>query len=294
MIAEMAGLGFSHVELSHGIRISLVPGILKAVEDGLVKVSSCHNFCPLPPGVMHAAPNIFMPSSQDPREQDQWIRNTKRSIDFASQVGASVLVCHLGAVSFFWMNPAKRLKHYLQQHPLDPQTRDLRYEALRDKVMEKIRKRMVTHVEIIRDCLGQVFEHAKTKGVRLGFENRERVEELPLDGEFEAFFDALPPDAPVGYWHDAGHADLKEHMLLLKHREHLQTHAKRLLGFHLHDVSREGQDHQEVGSGRIDFEMLSSFWRPHHLLVLELSPRLETAEVQTSKTRIETLLSRAS
>ena len=51
MLAEMAGLGFKHVELSHGIRIPLVPGILRAVEEGVVKISSTHNFCPLPTGV---------------------------------------------------------------------------------------------------------------------------------------------------------------------------------------------------------------------------------------------------
>ena len=38
MLSEMAGLGFDRVELSHGIRITLVPGILRAVEEGLVKV----------------------------------------------------------------------------------------------------------------------------------------------------------------------------------------------------------------------------------------------------------------
>ncbi|HRG57022.1 MAG TPA: hypothetical protein PLG56_13335, partial [Lacunisphaera sp.] len=32
MLKEMAALGFDHVELSHGIRITLVPGILKAVD----------------------------------------------------------------------------------------------------------------------------------------------------------------------------------------------------------------------------------------------------------------------
>ena len=31
MAQEMAGLGFGHIELSHGIRITLVPGILRAV-----------------------------------------------------------------------------------------------------------------------------------------------------------------------------------------------------------------------------------------------------------------------
>ena len=59
MVQEMAGLGFGHVELSHGIRITLVPGILRAVEEGMVKIGYTHNFCPLPTGVNHAAPNLF-------------------------------------------------------------------------------------------------------------------------------------------------------------------------------------------------------------------------------------------
>ncbi|MGK0177196.1 MAG: hypothetical protein ACI91V_001073, partial [Lentimonas sp.] len=48
MIDEMVGLGFKRIELSHGIRVSLVPGILKAIDEKLVEVSSVHNFCPLP------------------------------------------------------------------------------------------------------------------------------------------------------------------------------------------------------------------------------------------------------
>ena len=59
MLREMADLGFDQVELSHGVRIVLVPGILKAVEEGMIKVGSTHNFCPLPIGVVQAAPNLF-------------------------------------------------------------------------------------------------------------------------------------------------------------------------------------------------------------------------------------------
>lgn len=100
MLREMADLGYEYVELSHGIRITLVPGILKAVEEGVVKISSTHNFCPLPTGVVQAAPNLFEPSVTEHREHDQWLRHTKRSIDFAAQVKARVLVCHLGSVTF--------------------------------------------------------------------------------------------------------------------------------------------------------------------------------------------------
>ena len=93
MLVEMAELGFTHVELSHGIRITLVPGILRAVEEGIIQVSSVHNFCPLPPGVNQAAPNLFEPSASDPREHDQWLRYTRRSLEFAGQVGARIMVC---------------------------------------------------------------------------------------------------------------------------------------------------------------------------------------------------------
>ena len=102
MLQEMAQLGFQHVELSHGIRITLVPGIMRAVEEGVVSVSSTHNFCPLPTGVGQAAPNLYEPSSLDQREHDQWVRHTKRSIDFAGHLKGRVLVCHLGSVKFSW------------------------------------------------------------------------------------------------------------------------------------------------------------------------------------------------
>jgi sugar phosphate isomerase/epimerase len=79
-------------------------------------------------------------------------------------------------------------------------------------------------------------------------------------------------------------------MGLLNHRAHLEQNAPRLIGFHVHDVNAAGQDHQAVGSGKIDFAMVSSFWKPEHLLVLELSPRLTVEEVRSSKAKVEELL----
>jgi hypothetical protein len=45
--------------------------------------------------------------------------------------------------------------------------------------------------------------------------------------------------------------------------------------------------------GKIDFKMISQFWRPEHLLTLEFSPRLTVDEVRWSKERIEKLMSEA-
>jgi len=290
MALEMAGLGFDHIELSHGIRITLVPGILKAVEDGVVRIGSTHNFCPLPTGVTHAAPNLFQPSSPEHQEHDQWLRHTRRSIDFAAQVKAHVLVCHLGSVGFFWFNPADRLEAYARRHPGANLPADPAYQALLRKALARLRKKMGPFWERTRTSVNEILGYAAQKGVRLGFENREAFDELPLDEDYAGFLAGLPPIAPAGYWHDTGHADIKERMGLLDHRAHLEQLAPRLIGFHLHDVNADGHDHQGLGRGKIDFPMVSRFWRPEHVLVIELSPRVSVDDVKASKARVEELL----
>ncbi len=70
MLREIRDLGFEYAELSHGTRISLMPGILEAVDAGEMKISSLHNFCPLPIGVNYSAPNLYQFSSELPRERD--------------------------------------------------------------------------------------------------------------------------------------------------------------------------------------------------------------------------------
>lgn len=292
MLKEMAGLGFGRVELSHGIRITLVPGILKAVEQGIVRVGSVHNFCPLPMGVVQPAPNFFQPSSPSDQERDQWVRQTKRSIDFAAQVGAAALVCHLGSVNYLWLRPDRRMEAYLKAHPDAARTDDRAYRALVNKAFVKLRKKMGPYWERTRACVESVLDHAAQKGVVLGLENREAFVELPLDADFPELFAGLAPPLPVGYWHDSGHAHLKESAGLISHRAQLEANASRQVGFHLHDVDAEGNDHQAVGSGSIDFDMVSRFWRPEHLFVIELSPRIPVEGVLSSKARVEALLAK--
>lgn len=289
MAREMADLGFEYIELSHGIRITLVPGILKAVEEGVVRISSTHNFCPLPTGIVQAAPNLFEPSSLDPREHEQWLRHTKRSIDFAAQVKAPRLVCHLGSVSFFWFNPARKLRSFAHRHPQAVIPHDDEYQRVLTSSLAKLRKRMGPYWTRVQQSVNEVLGYAKEKGVKLGFENREKFEELPLDDDFAAFLGALPADASAGYWHDAGHAEIKQGMGLIDHRMHLDKLAPRLIGFHMHDVTAQHQDHQPIGAGTVDFKMISEYWRPDLALVIEMSPRVSVDDIRASKVRLEAL-----
>lgn len=290
MLREIADLGFTHAELSHGIRIVLLPGVIRAVEEGVIKISSTHNFCPLPTGVSQSAPNLFEPSAREHREHEQWLRHTKRSLDFAAQMKARVLVLHLGSVKFFWLNPARKLKSFIRHNPTLTIPGDRAYQAVLRKACEKLRAKMPLYWEQVLESIEEIRGYAAERGVGLGFENREKFEELPLDDDFGVLIDGLPQPHTAGYWHDTGHADIKQGLGLLEHRAHLEKNVSRLLGFHLHDVSADGKDHQPIGAGRIDFKMISGFWRPEHLLTLELSPRVKVEEVVESKARVEELI----
>ncbi len=292
MMCEIADMGFTYAELSHGIRITLLPGVIRAVEEGVIQISSIHNFCPLPAGVNQAAPNLFEPSSRDHRELDQWLRHTKRSLDLAVQVKARVMVAHLGSVSSFWFPPSRKFLAYLKANPEAAGNGDETYKTLLRKACERLRKKMPFYWQNVHDSLEDIRTYALERNISIGCENREKFEELPIDDDFEVLFTGLSQPNPCGYWHDAGHAEIKQSLGLIDHRLHLERNAARLLGFHLHDVSAKGKDHQPVGSGRIDFEMISSFWKPHHLLTLELSPRVSSEDVLSSKDKIEALLAK--
>ena len=291
MLKEMADLGFEWAELSHGIRITLVPGILKAVEEGVIKIASCHNFCPLPAGVTRAAPNLYVPSATDEREREQWLRHSRRTLDFAFQVKAKKVVLHLGAVAFFWGNPGRKLEEYMDSHAGADLSKDTAYQKNLAKSLTKIKDRMPPYWENTQKGLLTLLPYAVEKGLKLGFENRERFDELPLDADHPGLIAAMANPQGCGYWHDTGHAQIKQAMGLINHREHLEKNAPNAIGFHLHDV-KDGDDHQAIGSGKIDFEMISSFWRPEHTLVIELSPRLTVDEVRASKKRVDELVAK--
>src|SRR5712664_652649 len=98
MLREIRDLGFDYAELSHGTRISLLPGILQAVDAGEIKISTLHNFCPLPIGVNYSAPNLYQFSAQRPRERELAERYTLKTLEFAARAKAPAVVLHAGSI----------------------------------------------------------------------------------------------------------------------------------------------------------------------------------------------------
>jgi len=286
MIEEMVGLGFKRVELSHGIRMSLVPGILKAYEEGLMEVSTVHNFCPLPGSVQHAAPNLYQPSTKDGRERAMWTRYTLQTLDFAAKLNTDRMVIHSGSVWFMFGSPEVKLDKWVDESELKANQllESEEFSKQLKRALRPIRRKAKKAMPRVVDAYMSIAERAKELGICFCLENREGLQEVPLDDYWTDFLATDLPDAELfGYWHDTGHAAIKDQMGLLKHREHLEALSERLTGFHLHDVSESGRDHQVPGTGVIDFKMISEFVRPEHTLVLELSPRLTVEQVLQSR-----------
>ena len=80
-------LGFDSIELGHGIRLSLMPGIQQMFDAGQVRFTSLHNFCPLPVEVMVASPDCYQLSAVSFEERERAVKQTFQTIDFAERLG---------------------------------------------------------------------------------------------------------------------------------------------------------------------------------------------------------------
>jgi len=274
MLREIRELGFEHAELSHGTRISLLPGILEAVEAGEIKISSVHNFCPLPIGVDYAAPNLYKFSDQRPRDRELAERHTRKTLEFAARVKAPVIVLHLGSLDM------KDYTHKLEDMVGRGERAKPKYLGLCEEVNRQREAKKGPYVQRVYESLRKLLPEVEALGIKFGIENREALEELPLDGDFHLLFRELTSPALV-YWHDTGHAQIKENLGFLHHAFHLESLRDRLFGFHIHDVQFPGRDHCAPGTGTIDFAALKPMVKAEHIKVFEFSPALTVEEVKS-------------
>jgi len=275
MLQEIRDLGFEYAELSHGIRISLVPGIIEALDAGEMRISTLHNFCPLPMGVNWPAPNIFKFTADDPREQASAWKHSLKTLEMAERAKAKLVVLHCGEVEMRDYNEKleSMVAHGERETP--------KYRRIMEELEERRERKKEDAQARAMDLLGRLAVEASARGLLLGVENREAIEEIPFDHELPFFLDQLPDN--VRYWHDCGHAQIKDNLGFIQHAMHLEGLAPRLAGFHIHDViaDAEGQhDHCPPGSGMIDFAALKPFVRPDHIKVIELSPGVAAEDVR--------------
>jgi sugar phosphate isomerase/epimerase len=114
------------------------------------------------------------------------------------------------------------------------------------------------------------------------------LEEIPFDSDFPALLEEFASPTVV-YWHDFGHAQIKENLGIISHQMHLRSLQQRLGGVHIHDVEFPGRDHRPPGSGTVDFAALRPLVSPEAIKVFEFSPRLSAGEVRGGVEHVRSL-----
>lgn len=282
MLREIRELGFEYAELSHGIRLTLLPGIFEAVDAGEIKISSVHNFCPLPMGVERAAPNIFKFTADNPRERENAFKHTIKSLETATRVKAQVVVLHMGAVEM------KDYTDRLLDLVKDGKKETPKYQKLLEEACMKREERKDRPMEYAQEILRRLVAEAEPRGLKLGIENREAVEEIFFESDYPLFLKEFTSPSVV-YWHDTGHAQIKENLGLIDHAFHLSAMSGRMAGLHIHDVEFPGRDHRAPGTGTIDWKGLKPMIKPHHLKILEFSPSLTVEQVKSGAAHVRAI-----
>ena len=280
LLREVRELGFEYAELSHGTRISLMPGILEAVDGGEMKISTLHNFCPLPMGVNYSAPNLYQFSAERPRERELAVRYTLKTLEFAERVKARLVVLHLGSVEM--KDYTDKLKEMLGRG----ERGSPKYDRLCAELSEKREAKKEKFVQNTYETLNRIVPEAESRGLKLGIENREALEEIPFETDFPFLFREFTSPSVV-YWHDTGHAQIKENLGFIHHTLHLETFRDRLAGFHIHDVQSPARDHCAPGTGVVDFAALKPSVKREHIKVFEFSPSLTVEEVKSGVAHVQ-------
>ncbi len=83
--------------------------------------------------------------------------------------------------------------------------RSSEHADVRERFIEDRMKSASLHLEALRRSLLELVEDAEALGVRLGLENRDHYNEIPLPDELDELL-ALRPGT-IEYWHDTGHAE---------------------------------------------------------------------------------------
>lgn len=271
---EARALGFEYIEISHGTKVSLLPGLMKAFDAGIIRVTSLHNFCPSPVEVLIDAPDAYEFTSHRENERERALALTKQTIQMATRFGASRVVLHLGTV------PMKEHTRKLEEMALKGEIYSRPYIDLKLQFVAEREKLSAFYLDRARAALRELLPIAEQARVALAVETRSHYEQVPNEKELLALMAEFQDNPWLGTWHDFGHVQRKANLGLLDHAQLLQALAPKLLGCHVHDVDWPHKDHRvPLSTGGVAFEKLLPCIPQNIPLVWELSPSQRRAHV---------------
>lgn len=268
LLAPLLRMGFEGMELDFRVTPELLEELRPSLKKGDPKVVSLHNFCPVPEGLPphKASGDAFNMASLDPEERREAIRWTCRTLEVAHELEAKAVVLHLGYMDLDAESPHEAFREGRWGE-----------EKLRD-YLELRTSKAPRHLDAILLCLDRILQRAEELGVQVGIENRYYLHEFPLGDEIGRILEEFS-GAPIGYWHDTGHAHVLETLGAVKHEELLRRYGPRIVGVHLHDAN-DLKDHLPPGKGVIDFEMVLKYLPEGAVKVMEIHPPASEGEIE--------------
>ena len=279
LIQEVLDAGFHSVELGYDLRLDLVPGVRRMVTDGAVTVTSLHNFCPIPVGAPIGHPELFTLASHDPRIRQGAVKHTTDTIRFAAEIGAHAVVAHAGYVDVRMITP-ELIKLYEAGEQCSS-----RFERLKLKAIVRRDDKARRHLDYLCESIELLLPVLQASRIALAFENLPLWESCPNEPEMEEI--ARRFDSPyIRYWHDFGHAYIRDALGFTSHKRWLERLRPWLAGMHIHDASSPSRDHLMPPRGKINFASFKEILRSDTIAVLEPAPGTDVADIQEAARRI--------
>ncbi len=273
LLAALEGFEITGIELEYRINTKVFHQMKPLLLRSRLPVVSIHNFFPVP-GIIKSGQGSgdhFLLSHPDREERLNAIKWTRRTIEHANDLEAGVVVLHCGRVD---IDPGiDQIHAYYQSDRITSE------EALNfiSKAKEHRDRHKPKYIDSLLSSLDRLLGVAERYHVTLALENRYHYHELPGPNDFPVIFNEFD-GAPLGYWHDTGHAHVNDILSMTEADALLSRNLDRLVGIHLHDAVGL-TDHLPPGTGDIDFSKIMNHLSPDTIKVIELKPGTQDADI---------------
>lgn len=291
MCDEIRELGFEYIEASHGMPLSMLPGLMQAVEEKRIRVAGVHNFFPAPIDVRGDAPDAFRFTSHRPEQRARALNLTMETLRAAAALGASYVVLHMGEVELFRGHKATHTLQRMVRHGLAGTEE---YARVKGELVRRRIKLAPLYLQRAKEALYALVDKAKELNLVLGVEGRSHFEQVPGELEFPDLLEEFADCPHVRYWHDFGHIQRKHNLLLLNHDTYLRKLSPYMYGAHVNDVQWPQRDHRApFQGGDVDFDtLLPRYFTQSMPLTWELSKSVTREQILIAKERWDALHAR--
>ncbi len=266
LVETMKATGVPALELEFRISTGVFEKIKKNLSSWGAEVVSLHAVCPASYNGEGKRLDVHI-SDFEEEKRKLAVSQVKMTMQNTVEVGASAVVLHCGSVPM--EEPIYKMMEFYDRG-------EIHSEQAKKKLQEIDSLRRIKSKSSFQrtlKSLEEISEEADRLNIDVGLENRYYFREIPDMEELETIFHRFR-GSRLGYWHDTGHAHVRETLFGVSHKEVLDAFSKELIGIHLHDAIGY-TDHYEPGCGEVDFEMVTNYLKKNTIRVMELNSRVD-------------------